>query len=545
MGILNEQFSENKLSLSKLEEILNNLLTKAEIISKNRQILEEIGLLKEYSLIVLGNSSNEIVYYSKSHRIVEKIIFISELRAIFLEWNRFLFDITEEDLNSMQALNKKVNSFKKRVLDKNFFRNNIKNYLFKDKSLNKLLNYGIPNNIRPFLWEIVISEKYNNKTLYNYEQELKEYQIYLSKKETCPQIEKDLNRTFLNTLEQTPKNLQCLRNILNCIHRYNQSGYCQGMNYIVGYLLKLTNFNEVKTFYIFKNILYDIKGYFEEGFPLLKKNTILFNKYFKELNPKLYYHFQKYEIINEFWVSKWLQTLFTLSFPFEELNCIWDVLLIRGFDFIIYICLSIIDFLEKDILELKESSNIISYLEKSLNSQQNELIPGNKFFYDNIKEYIVRLCDVLEKAYFLEKKIMGEKQRHYYEGRRSCNNLNNFQFNTLKDESINIEKNNLSFQKNSEKIKAKPTIQSAAKPQISNFDLNNNNMEIKKIAPYSTKNLGIYNFGLTNEYNNNTYPQSNNIYKNINSSNNNITGPYQSFFGNNNLQKNNFIPYYH
>ena len=221
--------------------------------------------------------------------------------------------------------------------------------------------------------------------------------------------------------EQTPNNIQILKNILSCINTYNSSGYCQGINFIVGFLLKMTNYDEVKTFYIFKNILYDIKGYCEDGFPLLKKNINVFTTNFKELYPKLYKHFQKHDIVNEFWVSKWLQTLFTLSIPFEELTSIWDVLLIRGFDFIVYICLAIIEFIEKDLLELKESAEIISYLEKVLNSRD---IPANKKSFEESNNYIIPLNEILGRAYDLEKKnVGGNDKRPYYDRRKSDSNL--------------------------------------------------------------------------------------------------------------------------
>ena len=286
-------------------------------------------------------------------KILKNIIPSQNLRYNFLEWTKYLFDISNEDLNSIQAFNMKIESYKKRSLSKEFFKNNIKKYLFKNKAFNKLLNYGIPQNFRFFIWDIVLSEKYNNQKFFNYDQQKIEYNSILQNKVNNPQIEKDVHRTFMIELEQTKNNIQSLRNILNCINRYNSSGYCQGMNYIVGYLLKLTKFDEVKAFYIFKSILPDIKGYFEVGFPLLKKNNNLFSQLFKQSYPKLYNHFKKYDIVNEFWVGKWLQTLFTLSLPFEELNVIWDVLLIRGFDFIIYICLALVQFLEKDLLEEK------------------------------------------------------------------------------------------------------------------------------------------------------------------------------------------------
>ena len=287
MGVINDPFSQGKLSFSKIQEILNNLINQDGGKSQNRQVLKEIGFINEYNYIISEKVSNEMIYYSKNHKILKNIIFTQAQRLNFLEWVKYLFDISNEELNSMQLFNTKIEGFKKRTLNKEFFQNNIKKYLFKNKYFNKLLNYGIPQNFRFFIWDIVLSERYNNQKYFNYDQQSKEYKSILQNNTNNPQIEKDVNRTFMKDAEQTPKNIQSLRNLLNCINRFNSSGYCQGMNYIVGYLLKLTNFDEIKTFYIFRSVLCDIKGYFEVGFPLLKKNNNLFDKLFKESYPNI------------------------------------------------------------------------------------------------------------------------------------------------------------------------------------------------------------------------------------------------------------------
>ena len=449
MGVYND-LSESKLSFSKIQEILNNLITQGGAKSQNRQVLQEIGFLNEYAYVISGKTSNEMIYYSKNHKIIKKFLYSSQIRTNFLAWTKYLFNISDEELNSMQKFNMKIENFKKRTLTKDFFQNNIKKYLFKDKAFNKLLNYGIPNYLRFFIWDIVICERYKNHKYFNYEQELMEYKSILQKNGTNPQIEKDVNRTFMKDIEQTPKNIQMLRNILNCINKYNPSGYCQGMNFIVGYLLKITNFDEVKTFHIFKNILYDIKGYFEVGLPLLKKNNDLFTKNLKELNPKLFKYFQKHDIVNEFWVGKWLQTLFTLTLPFDELNVVWDVLLIRGFDFILYICLAIADFIEKDILEIKESSDIVGFFDKVLNPNESTLIPVNKKFFEDIDNYIIPLSEILARAYDLEKKnVGGNENRPYYDRRKSDSNLVNFKLNNLSNLNKNMDDNNILLKKDS------------------------------------------------------------------------------------------------
>lgn len=546
MGVL-DAFSQSNLSFTKLAEILNNLIGQGGgVQSHNKKVLTEIGLLPEYSYIV--SNKEELVYFSKNNKIIENLIPYKKMCSIFLEWSKYLFDISNEELENIQIFNQKIENFKKRTLSKEFFQNNIKKYLFKDKAFNKLLNYGIPKNLRFFIWDIVLNEKYYNK-YFNYDEELKGYKLILGKQVPNPQIEKDINRTFMKEIEQTPKNIQILKNILNAINVFDSSGYCQGMNFIVGFLLKLTNYDEVKTFYIFKNILCDIKGYFEDGLPLLKLNNRLFNKNFKELCPKLHKCFQKNDIVNEFWVSKWLQTLFTLSLPFEELTIIWDVLLIRGFDFIVYICLAIIEILEKDLLEIKESSEIISYLERVLNYHGNGLLSTQKKYFEDPNNYInfiIPLNEVLARAYDLEKKsVGGNNNRPYYDRRKSDNQLLNLRFNGLNNinnsggkneekrssiESSNSSNNNANNNSNLLNTQQK----NVQNPNFQNNININKSYQERKAPFYSSKNLESYNFGKIQQndikFNMNinnsiglNYPQSQFQYYNNNNFPNNMT----------------------
>ena len=551
MGAINDPFSQGKLSFSKIQEILNNLIKQDGGKSQNRQVLQEIGFINEYNYIISEKVSNEMIYYSKNHKILKNIIFTQAQRLNFLEWVKYLFDISNEELNSMQLFNTKIEGFKKRTLNKEFFQNNIKKYLFKNKYFNKLLNYGIPQNFRFFIWDIVLSERYNNQKYFNYDQQSKEYKSILQNNTNNPQIEKDVNRTFMKDAEQTPKNIQSLRNLLNCINRFNSSGYCQGMNYIVGYLLKLTNFDEIKTFYIFRSVLCDIKGYFEVGFPLLKKNNNLFDKLFKESYPKLYKHFQKHDIVNEFWVGKWFQTLFTLSLPFEELNVIWDVLLIRGFDFIVYICLALLEFIEKDLLEIKDSADIVNYFEKVLNFNEMGLSMVNKQFFEDIDNYIIPLNEVLSEAYDLEKKnVGGNENRPYYDKRRRSDvHLTTFNFNNLNsDKKPSSNLNFLSAKETTNKISNSVNLNNPninknlnmSSSQKTNYLQNNNiignnvNLNLaldnRKLPFYSTKNLGTYNFG--------DFSKDNKI--NNNSMGMNLMAGQQFQYSNNNL-----LNYYH
>ena len=523
MGIRNDVIIQNKINLEKLGEFLNYLLNNSPNKSQNNIILKDIGLIKEYNQIIIEKEPNLLIYYSKNHKIIKNIQFLTKMRENFLEWVKYLFDIIKEDIDSIQKSNNKIEQIKTMNLTKEYFQNNIKKYLFNNKSFNKIINYGIPPNLRIFIWEIIISEKYNEHKTFNYEQELKEYRILLSKNKPNPQIEKDIHRTFIKEEEQTPNRIQILKNELNCINNYHNSGYCQGMNYIIGFLLKITNYNEIMSFYFFRLILKDIEGYFEEGLPLLHKNIKIFENYFCEFYPKIFQHFKKHEIINEFYITKWLQTLLTLTLPLEELSIIWDVLLFRGFDFIIFICLAIFAFIEDNILKLKESADIVHYLEKALNPEGESLIPINIHFFEQIDEYIIPLNDIIEKAEEIEKKANNMNNRiilgkNIYKSRKSDNQLLEKKFLSLKENNkINIETNN-NNKYNSYQSNNKNNTQLNNKPiQISNFPVNNNTnnninqqqsknlaFDKKKIERhnyYSTKNVGTYNFKIQNEIN--------------------------------------------
>ena len=495
MGIMNDIITRDKLSLNKFNEILNDLLKNPQ----NKNILQEIGLLKEFFQVITDKEPDLLIYYSKNHKIVKSIKYLVIMRQNFLEWTKYLFDIDFTNSNSIGDLEQKIKEIKTKNLTKEYFINNIKKNFISNKNFKKLIYYGFPPNLRMFIWEVIINVKYNNNKNFVFDIELEEYKkLILNNKKQNAQIEKDINRTFIKDEERMANNIKILKNILICIDNYNKSGYCQGMNFIVGFLLKITNYNEVRTFYIFKHILNDIKGYFEEGFPLLNKNVILFQNYFQNIYQKIHKHFKKHEIINEFYITKWLQTLLTLSLPFEELSIIWDILLLHGFDFIVFICLAFFDFIENDIIKLKESADIINYLEKLLNPEGETLFPMNIKFFEQIDEYIIPINEILEKAYELEKKY-SNKNNIINNKKISDNQLLNLKFNN------NIVSNNIDVKKFPSIKNGNNQIKNDNNNIIESFQnkkFNSLNTNINTRPNYnSMKNLVTYNFSLSQDIN--------------------------------------------
>jgi hypothetical protein len=202
-----------------------------------------------------------------------------------------------------------------------------------------------------------------------------------------------------------------LYNILYTIPSLDKEiGYCQGLNFIASFLLKVTFYNEIDCFYLLIYVLERIRGFFIQGFPLLKLNMYIFNYLFKKLFPKLFNHFNKLEIPNEIWISKWMQTLFILNLPFNELCRIWDCLFVFGLDFFITISLSIMHYFENDLLEFKDSTEVIYYLKECLNPKKYENI------YKDFDKRIITLDKIINKAekYFkkMEKDIKKMKNEY-------------------------------------------------------------------------------------------------------------------------------------
>ena len=410
MGNINCDLVPNDIIFKNMEKILNFILSQENNKSHNIKVLKDIGFAKQYNSIIENKASNDKIYISKNYKTLKNYISRKKSKSYFVKWTSALFDINEENYYSSQNYTRKIENLRNIFLYKMFFQKNVKKNIIENESNIKLFKYGIPKYLREFIWEIIIAEKYSNKKYFNREEEKEEYNSFLSsinKNKINIQIKKDLTRTFSDTSYQTEKNLNILKNLMIFTSSLTKDGYCQGMNFIVGFILTVTNFDEIKSYYILKNIFPQIKGYFETGFPLLKKNINLFYKLFCKLYPKLNSHFAKHDVYAQFWVGRWLQTLFILSLPFDELCFIWDLLLIKGFNFAIYISLAIVYYLEKYLMKLDDSSDILFYLKNALNPESKYCI--NISNENDIKKNIIPLNKIFLKAIELEDKIKTDK----------------------------------------------------------------------------------------------------------------------------------------
>ena len=109
MGSINEAFSQNKITFSKVEKILENLINQEKNNSQNKNVLQEIGLLKEYSYLT-NHTSNELIYFSQKSKTIKNYLKLSKKKSNFVQWIQLLFDIRNED--SDENLHKKIDILK-------------------------------------------------------------------------------------------------------------------------------------------------------------------------------------------------------------------------------------------------------------------------------------------------------------------------------------------------------------------------------------------------------------------------------------------------
>ena len=174
------------------------------------------------------------------------------------------------------------------------------------------------------------------------------------------QIQKDLARTIdddeLNYNEKVSSLYRILRAIANLD---KELAYTQGMNFLVSFLLKISNINEIEVFYllisIFSNTFsnkFGMRGFFIDDFPLLHTYTNIFDKKLKEFFPIVYKHFESINFASITWISFWMQQIYIMVFPEEITLRIWDYYFVYGKNILISIGLSIIDILKDKIIQI-------------------------------------------------------------------------------------------------------------------------------------------------------------------------------------------------
>ena len=332
----------------------------------------------------------------------------------------------------------------------------------------RYMQLGLPNSFRLIAWNIINNINYSNdinfvinNTTYNQNTLYKKYLLKYLEKTKSDLIYRDIKRTFpfqnYDSINKTKKenDEKSLYNILKAFWNIDEEiGYCQGMNYISGFLLLITDFDERSAFFLLISIFsetfikrkknnFSLRGLFIEEFPLLYFFIFIFDDLLTKYIPKLRKHLIDYEIPNDVWIIKWFQTAFTVILPLNWSKKLWDNIFSSDFFFIIKFSISLCISLSKDILVLNDQQQIMDYFRNIQKIPMNFNNPflEKKFDINTLLENSRKINIDIEK-YLEQYKTFNEKGTKFVENIYKINEVKYFDINTNINNNLSIKKTN-------------------------------------------------------------------------------------------------------
>ena len=158
-------------------------------------------------------------------------------------------------------------------------------------------------------------------------------------KALCEKIDLDISRTLVDDKEMTDDKRLDLRDILRTFAvLVPRTGYCQGMSFLAGQILLITNHVE-DTLWIFTYFIKDLNlyGFFCDGIPLLKFSLFCVEYVINKKCPAILSYLQKENTSLLIICNQWLTALFSINFRKDVTLKVWDMFLLEGFVYLIKI----------------------------------------------------------------------------------------------------------------------------------------------------------------------------------------------------------------
>ncbi|CAD8176541.1 unnamed protein product [Paramecium octaurelia] len=265
--------------------------------------------------------------------------------------------------------------------------------------INRQFSMQLKNKIKKFYLangQILFSEKTHQLRLKLIAQVLKLEQMKIDYVEmkTKVGLEMDINQLYEETikldvqrslhLHKDKINSSVLQSLLRIYAFYHQEvGYCQGMNYIAGYLYLNFQDQEIayKAFDRMMNLYF--KDLYINDFSKLKIGFYQFDRLLQIFLPELSQHLKDQKIDPSYYVASWFITLYSNVFQYIQrsalLNIIWDIFLAEEWKGFFKTTFYLLWLLQQHLLNL-EFDDILHYL--------GQLIKSEFFNIDNEKDLI-------------------------------------------------------------------------------------------------------------------------------------------------------------
>ncbi|XP_061086101.1 TBC1 domain family member 12 isoform X2 [Conger conger] len=168
-------------------------------------------------------------------------------------------------------------------------------------------------------------------------------------------IKLDISRTFpsLFIFQKGGPYHDLLHSVLGAYTCYRPDvGYVQGMSFIAAVLI--LNLEEADAFIAFANLLNKPcqMAFFRVDHDLMLKYFAAFEVFFEENLPRLFNHFQSYNLTPDLYLIDWIFTLYSKSLPLDLACRVWDVFCRDGEEYLFRTGLGILRLFEEVLLQM-------------------------------------------------------------------------------------------------------------------------------------------------------------------------------------------------
>uniref|UniRef100_A0A1A9W3V4 Growth hormone-regulated TBC protein 1 n=1 Tax=Glossina brevipalpis TaxID=37001 RepID=A0A1A9W3V4_9MUSC len=198
--------------------------------------------------------------------------------------------------------------------------------------LKRYIRKGIPGPYRPNVWmKISGAHKLQQRSPGLYNSLLKATN---HEKEISDSISIDLPRTFPDNIFFDSKKERLYNILIAYAHHNREVGYCQGLNYIAGLLLLVTD-DEEKSFWLLKHMIENIvPQYHTKNMTNLLRDMAVFKELIIRRIPAVNKHIEKLGLPYAVIASKWFICIFAEVLPAETVFRLWDCVFSEGYKII-------------------------------------------------------------------------------------------------------------------------------------------------------------------------------------------------------------------
>ncbi|XP_012719832.3 growth hormone-regulated TBC protein 1-A isoform X1 [Fundulus heteroclitus] len=230
----------------------------------------------------------------------------------------------------------------------------------KNLTVKRYVRKGVPNEHRARIWMAASGAQAQMDSKPGYYQSLLAVEHDARLKET---IHTDMHRTFPDNIlfkSRTEEGLQKdLFNVLLAYGHHNPAvGYCQGMNFIAGYLIIITK-DEEKSFWLMDALLGRIlPDYYSPAMLGLKVDQEVLGELVKTKAPAVGQLMAQYPGIWTLVVSRWFICLYIDILPIETVLRIWDCLFYEGSKVLFRVALTLVLHHRTEILRARSLPDV-------------------------------------------------------------------------------------------------------------------------------------------------------------------------------------------